>query len=114
MKFERLVESLQEQAPLQLNQQGQLLLKQYHKLIQDIEASIVPLVSPYVKTPGQIGKVVAVQIISAINSHKLGTVNFDVMSRLDTLTNGGKSSIDPNTFTFNNNDPILQYLTTTS
>lgn len=113
MKFQRLCESLnlKEQSVLYVNQEGQKLIQQYRDLISKLDAAVVPIVQPYVSNPQQVAKEAAVQIISSINSKKLGTQNFEVMSRLDTITNGGQSPVDPNTFTFNQNDPILQFLT---
>lgn len=103
-------EALQEAADYQLNPAGQALLKQYHDVIQDIEKNLLPVVRPYVKDPINSAKEIAVAIISSINSQQLGSQAYEIMTRLDTLTNGGKSTIKGSDFGFNQNDKILNYL----
>lgn len=110
MKFQRLIDRLDENQSYRLNQQGQQLVQKFHQLIKQIEDQLVSVLSPYVTDPTLLTKEIAVQIISSINSQKIGSEEFDIMSRLDTLTNGGKSVIDGATFTFNPNDPILNYV----
>ena len=108
--FTQLVEALQETTSYKLNSEGEKLIRQYHDIIQKVENTVIPIVTPYVKDSIQTAKEIAVQIISTINSQQLGTGAYEIMSRLDTLTNGGKSIIDGNSFSFNQNDKILNYL----
>jgi hypothetical protein len=109
-KFEQLSQAIQENIKYNLNEKGKQLLQTYYKLIRDIEQSVIPIIKPYVEDVERIKKELAVQIISTINSQKLGTKEFEVASRLDTLTSGGKNPIDGNQFVFNNEDPINQYI----
>ena len=95
---------------MQLNSAGRELLQKYHKLIAEIEIQISPLIKEYVTDPEIVEKEIAIQVIAFINSRQLGTEEFKIMSRLDSLTSGGKNPIDPNTYTFNQNDKVLNYL----
>ena len=110
LKFDELVSKLQENRKYQLNEQGQEMLNKFHGLIQTIEQNLIPVLTPYVKDPNALNKQIALQIISSINSQQLGTESFELMTRLDTLTNGGKTPVDSTLFTFNPSDSILKYL----
>lgn len=110
MKFDTLANSITEQSEYRVNTAGQQVLQTYHKLIADVGNTLQPLLEPYVEDPVSIQKELAVMVVSTINSNRQGNDQFEVMTRLDTLTNGGKSTVDPSTFAFNAQDPILQYL----
>jgi len=110
MKFDDLAKRISENTSYQLNDAGRELLKKYHNLIREIENGLIPVISPYVSDVENAKKELAVQILSSISSNKMGNDLFIVMNNIDTLTNGGKSNIDGNTFAFSQNDPILNYL----
>ena len=114
MKFDKLVKRLDENQSYRLNQSGQALLQKYHQLIEQIERAVIPLLTPYVKDPTALNKEIAVQIISSINSQQLGNEEYEIMSRLDTLTSGGKNVIDGAMYTFNQSDPLLKYVEITA
>ncbi|MDD4109954.1 MAG: hypothetical protein PHS54_00210 [Clostridia bacterium] len=109
-KFDALSNAIQENTSYKLNAKGIKMIQQYHDLIEKLETAISPVISILVKDKIKTCKQAAIQIISSINSNKEGNETFDVMARLDTLTNGGKTYIDGSTITFNPNDIILQYL----
>lgn len=109
-KFNELVNTLKENASYKINENGKEAIQQYHELIQYLEIYIKSLVNKIVKDPDKIAKQSAIQIVSMINSAHEGTEYFDIMTRLDTLTNGGKTPIQGNIITFNPGDKILQYL----
>ena len=109
-KFDALSNAIQENTSYKLNSNGIKLVQQYHTLIEKLENSIAPVIGILVKDKNKTCKQAAIQIISSINSNKEGNETFDVMIRLDTLTNGGRTPIDGSTITFNQNDIILQYL----
>ncbi len=109
-KFDKLVDTLKENNSYQLNEKGKDAIRQYHELIQHLEIYVKSLINKLVKDPQKIAKQSAIQIISMINSTHEGTEYFDIMTRLDTLTNGGKTPIQGNVITFNPGDKILQYL----
>lgn len=108
--FERLSKALHENSSYQLNENGMKLVRIYHTLIFDIERILVPVLTKLTKDPANMAKQAAIQVVSSINSSKAGNEYFDLMSRLDTLTNGGKTPIQGASFTFNEQDKILQYL----
>lgn len=114
MNFEQISQALNENTTFVLNNKGKELLQSFYKLISDIEKSVIPIIKPFVTDVEQIKKDIAVQIISTINSRKLGVEEFEIASRLDTLTSGGKRLIDGNKFVFNKDDKILRYITQTS
>jgi hypothetical protein len=95
-----------------LNEQGQEAINEYRNIIQKLEKAVIPVIGPYVTDVETLKKEVALQILSTINSHNIASEKLDIMSRLDTLTNGGQTIIEPNRFIFNRDDKILQYLTT--
>ena len=109
-KFSALSNAISENASYRLNANGVKLVQQYHELIAKLETAIAPEIGILVKDKNKVCKQAAVQIISSINSNKEGNETFDLMSRLDTMTNGGKTPIQGASFTFNQNDKILQYL----
>jgi hypothetical protein len=109
-KFEALANAINENNSYKLNANGIKIVQQYHNLIKQIESALAPLLGILVKDKEKVCKQTAIQIVSSINSNKEGNETFDVMVRLDTLTNGGKTHIDGGTTTFNQNDIILQYL----
>ena len=109
-KFSSLSATISENTSYKLNTGGAEMVKRYHELIAKLESVAVPLLEPYTKNPTSIAKQAAIQIVSTINSTKEGNRVFDLMARLDTLTNGGKTIIPGNTFVFNQNDEILLYL----
>jgi hypothetical protein len=109
-KFNNLSNAISENTSYKLNASGVQLITKYHSLIATIEKTITPLLDQYARDPVNIAKQAAIQTVSTINSTKKGTEIFDLMSRLDTLTNGGKTPIQGNAFSFNQNDKILQYL----
>ena len=109
-KFSKLVDTLKENTSYKLNENGKTVIQQYHELIQHLEIYVKSLVNDLVKDPDKIAKQSAIQIVSTINSTHEGTEYFDIMTRLDTLTNGGKTPIQGNIITFNPGDKILQYL----
>ena len=108
--FERLTKAINENTSYQLNENGMKLIRIYHSIIYDIERILVPIMNRVAKDPANMAKQAAIQVISSINSSKAGNEYFDIMSRLDTLTNGGKTPIQGGSFTFNSQDKILQYL----
>ena len=109
--FERLANKvISEEVTYSINADGKKLLEKYHKLIRELEEDIEPVVTNFIKDDQSISKEGAIQIIAAINSQHVGTKEFELMSRLDTVTNGGNQSIDSSTFTFNPKDPLLIYL----
>ncbi len=110
MKFAQLSTALNETANYTLNQKGKDLLSTFHKFIISIEDNIVPVVKPLVTDIETFKKQIAVQIISTINSHKIGTEEFDVASRLDSFTSGGTRDIDSSRYTFNPEDKIFEYI----
>ena len=109
-RFNRLSNSIQENASYQLNANGAQLIEKYHSIINSIEKALFPLLENITQDPGTIAKQTAVQVISSINSNRQGTEEFELMSRLDTMTNGGKTPIQGDSFTFNQQDNILNYL----
>ena len=109
-KFDALSSAISENTSYKLNANGIQLVTQYHSIINEIEKVLLPVLQNITKDPSKIAKQAAIQIVSTINSTKEGNGNFDLMTRLDTLTNGGKTQIQGNAFTFNQNDNILQYL----
>ena len=109
-KFDRLVKKIDENQAYHLNAAGKGLLNKYYHIRTAIEEALVPILTPYVADVEQFKKEISVQIISSINSLQLGNEEYNLMSRLDTLTNGGQTPIDPATYSFNNQDNILQYL----
>lgn len=112
-KFNNLVNAISENASYKLNANGIQLIKNYHSIIAELEAVLIPILKNVTKDPNKMSKQSAVQIVSSINSSKEGNETFDLMSRLDTLTNGGKTPIQGSSYTFNQNDKILQYLENT-
>ena len=109
-KFDALSNSLSENTSYRINSGGMQLIQQYHNIISSIETAMLPLLKNITKDPSKIAKQTAIQCVSTINSTKEGNETFDLMSRLDTLTNGGKTPIQGNSFALNQNDKILQYL----
>jgi len=110
-KFDRLANIvIKETSSYNLNPAGRELLQQYYALIHSIEEELIPILKPLVNDVDRLKKEISIQIISTINSQQAGTPQFEIMSRLDTLTNGGSSPISPEQFSFNQNDPILKYL----
>lgn len=93
-----------------LNLKGEKALKQFNDIISKLQDNIVPVIQSYVTDIDKFKKEIAMQIVSTINSNNIATEEFDIMSKLDTLTNGGQSIIDSNRFVFNNDDKILDYL----
>jgi hypothetical protein len=112
-KFNALVNAISENASYKLNANGIQLVQNYHSIIAELEKQLLPLLTNITRDPSREAKQAAIQIVSSINSNKGGNDNFDLMSRLDTLTNGGKTPIQGNAITFNPNDKILQYLENT-
>jgi hypothetical protein len=110
MKFDRLYRNINEQYTYHLNERGRILLFNYNKLLKDLEAMLENLLIGFIDNISENKKILAVQIISTISAQKLGNKEFNVMLRLDSITNGGKSDINPATFGFNEKDPILNYL----
>lgn len=108
--FDAFAQKLEENKTYQLNDAGRQLLQKFHGLVGQIEKGLVPILQPYVTNVDTLKKQIALQIISSINSQQLNNQEYEVMTRLDTLTNGGTKAIDPNLFTFNDNDFILKYL----
>ena len=109
--FERLANRVvKEEATYVINNAGRQLLEKYYILISEIERAIEVAVQKYVVDEQSISKEAAIQVVSTINSQQVGTKEFEIMSRLDTLTNGGDQPIDSAKFSFNQQDPILNYL----
>ena len=109
-KFAALSNAISENASYRLNANGVKMVQQYHNVIAQLESAIAPVIGILVKDKNKICKQAAVQIVSSINSTKEGNETFDLMTRLDTLTNGGKTPIQGSAITFNQGDKILQYL----
>ncbi len=109
-RFSKLAASIRENTSYKLSANGQKLIQQYHNIINQIQTSLLPIIQPICRDPEKISKQSAIRIISNINSTKEGNDLFNIMTRLDTLTNGGKTIIQGGTFSFNENDNILQYL----
>ena len=110
IKFDTLANTICENNSYRLNADGVKKVKQYHDLIKNLESIIESEIGHLVKNDSKIYKQVAIQIVSTINANKEGNDDFDVMVRLDTLTNGGRTHIDGGMITFNQKDKILQYL----
>jgi hypothetical protein len=110
IKFDTLAKAVNEDTSYQLNANGIQMIKKYHSIINSLEQALLPVLETIVRDLSNIAKEAAVQIVSSINSSQQGSEEFDLMSRLDTLTNGGKTPIQGSTFTFNEQDKILQYL----
>lgn len=108
--FDRLIRSIDENTSYKLNSNGIEIIKKYHNIIHEIEKSIFPILQHITKDPAVQSKQIAIQIISSLNSNQAGNEEFELMTRLDTLTNGGKTPISGASFTFNPQDKILQYL----
>lgn len=109
-KFDALSTALRENTSYRLNKDGMKLVRSYHEVIGKIESVLVPVLTPLSDKASDAAKQAAIQIVSSMNSSKTGNEQFNLMSRLDTLTNGGKTPIQGNVFAFNANDKILQYL----
>jgi hypothetical protein len=109
-KFSALSDAINENNSYKLNANGAQMITNYHSLIAELEKVVLPVLKNITKDPNKIAKQSAIQTVSAINSSKEGTELFDIMSRLDTMTNGGKTEISGNSFVFSQNDKILQYL----
>ena len=110
VKFDDLSKALQENVSYQLNDKGKQLLQRYYQFANDIEQALMPILKKYVPDPSVLKKDIAIQVLSTINSQEIGTKEFEVASRLDTLTSGGKNTIDGNKFVFNENDPVHLYI----
>lgn len=108
--FERLTRSIDENTSYRLNANGIELIKKYHSIISEIEKVLTPILQNITKDPIGQSKQAAIQTVSSLNSNRAGNEMFEIMSRLDTLTNGGKTPIQGSSFTFNPQDKILQYL----
>lgn len=108
-KFEALANAIKEDNGYKLNANGIEMVKKFHSVISEIERVLLPITKTIAKDPNKIAKQSAIQLVSTINSTKEGSEAFDIMTRLDTMTNGGKTPIQGN-FTFNQDDKILQYL----
>lgn len=80
---------------LKLNKEGIVLLKQYHEFMHRLEE--------WVRHDA------VINLIGVISAEKKGTNKFKLANRLDTMTNGGKTSIS-NQFTFNEKDPINEFI----
>jgi len=104
------IKGLNENTSYKLNANGSQLVKNYHTLISNLEKAIAPLLQPLVKDVNKVTKETAIQMVSSINSNREGNEIFELMTRLDTLTNGGRTPIQGNAITFNQNDKILKYL----
>jgi len=109
-KFDILASAIQENNSYQLNANGTQLIKKYHSLINSLEQSVLPSLEGITKDPVRVAKEAAIQIVSSINSTQQGSEEFDLMARLDTMTNGGNSQISGDSFTFNEQDKLLHYL----
>jgi len=109
-KFDTLANAVNENTSYQLNANGIQLIKKYHSVINSLEQALLPVLEIIVRDPSNTAKESAVQIVSSINSAQQGSEEFDLMARLDTLTSGGKTPIQGSSFTFNEQDKILQYL----
>lgn len=117
MKFDELYLKINENESLKINEnesyvlnnEGRALLQKFYSIKNSIEESIIPVIEPLVKDVAGLKNEIAVQIISTINSQQLGSEEFEIMSRLDTMTSGGKTPI-PQEYTFNPSDPVLNYL----
>lgn len=105
MKFQKL---FKEQISYKLNDKGQRLVQAYHKLIEDLTKQY-DILDQYINNPQTFKPELAVLTIGIINSQKVGNELFNTMVRLDAMTNGGKSNVS-DSFTFNENDTLLNYL----
>lgn len=79
-----------------LNKRGLELLQDYNKFIETLKQ--------WVDNDS------VVNIISVISAEDKGTQKFKDANRLDTLTNGGKTSIDKTIIAIHDDDSIGQYL----
>lgn len=109
-KFNALATAISENTSYKANANGMQLITNYHAIINEIEKVLAPVLQNITKDPANMAKQGAIQVVSSINSSRAGNENFELMSRLDTLTNGGKTPIQGNAITFNQNDNILRYL----
>jgi hypothetical protein len=104
------IQGLQENTSYRLNANGVEMIKKYHSIINEIEKTIFPIVKNITKDASTVAKQCAIHVVSSINSNDQGTEEFDIMGRLDTLTNGGQTEIAGESFVFNPQDNILNYL----
>jgi len=111
-KFNNLANALKTDESVQyaLNEAGRKALKEYYELIKSLGDSIYPLVKKYLVDPDTFSKILAVQVISIISSRELGTEEFKLMTRLDALTNGGKTNIDTSRLPVSLDDNLMKYL----
>ena len=109
-KFNALYNALEENTSYRANAKGVEMIQTYHAIIANLEKALTPILEGITKDPVNMAKQAAIQIVSSINSSKAGNESFDIMARLDTLTNGGKTPIQGDSFAFNQDDKILNYL----
>lgn len=111
-KFEKLANAINESSSYRVNANGQELIKKYHSIINSLEQELLGIqtLKSITRDPATTAQQSAIQIISSVNSNQTGSEEFDLMSRLDTMTNGGKSDIQGSSIAFNQDDKILYYL----
>lgn len=114
MKFLDLVKkisSLKEATGYRLNENGRKAVAGYHELLNDLQAKIKPCIQKYAKNPDSVAKESAVKIVASINADQSGTEDFDLIARLDILTNGGTTEVTgPLSTCIHPDDKILKYL----
>jgi len=111
MKFNKLANMMEESSQYKLNKKGEELILWYHNLVFDLEKAMQNVFNRCcVDFPESVKKTIALQTITIINSHQLGTRLFKIASRLDVATSGGKQPIDANKFVFNDDDKIKEYI----
>lgn len=111
MKFETLSQSITENTSYRLNEKGRRFLALYINLIKEVAAILKPVLRPYVNDEEVSSKQASIHILSNINANKEANEKLEAMVRLYVMSNGNPDeSISGETFTFNPDDKILEYL----
>jgi hypothetical protein len=111
MKFEILSQSITENTAYKLNKKGRCFLSLYIDLIKEIEDILKPVLKSYVNDVEVSCKQAAIHILSNINANKEANEKLESMIRLYVMVNGNQDDlIAGETYTFNPEDKILEYL----
>lgn len=109
-KFDQLVDATKTTTGYKINDKGTALLAEYREHINQLADSLVEPLSFFSGKPDRSAKQGAIHLISMINANGECRPEIDAAIRLDSMTHGGTTNIDPNLFVFNNSDPLLFYL----
>jgi len=96
MKWRELVDLKEQPQTYKLNSRGLHILQTYHDFVNQLKS--------WVKDEA------VINLISIISAEEKGTKRFEMAKRLDVMTNGGKIDIDGTHYTFNSDDPIVNFL----